>query len=211
MGYSRLGNFFADKRGQFAIIAAVATIPLAAAIGIALDFSRLSNTKSDLQQAADSAALAAVSRSGETYKNGGVFNLTWSKGRAKKEANSWFNANQQANADYFLKKVDIDVDRSGPNLTSNVDVTARVKTTFMGIVGITDQEIRIHSTATSALAPYLDVHVLTDNSPSMALGATPGAIAELKSLTGLRVCLPQFKRPKQQLLGCCRQQDSTAH
>lgn len=180
----QFGRFFADTGGQFAIIAAVYTIPLIAAMSIAVDYSRMSTVRSDLQYAVDSATLAAISKASETYKKGGVFDLAWSQEQAKAEAEKWFRANRQSTVDYTVTSSQIDVVRSGTDIKATMTVTASVKTTFVGIVGIADQSFNIYSAATSTLAPYMDVHVLSDNSPSMALGATPADITKLKSLTG---------------------------
>ena len=50
-----------DRQGGFAVWFGLAAIPLLSVVGLAVDFSRLTNLKSGLQDAADSAALAAVS------------------------------------------------------------------------------------------------------------------------------------------------------
>lgn len=65
MRAGRLIGRFADcERGNFAIIAAVVALPLVAASGVAIDYSRLSAAESKLQAAVDSAVLAAAA-SGE--------------------------------------------------------------------------------------------------------------------------------------------------
>ena len=53
-------NFWREKSGNFGILTALLMVPLCGAAGVALDITRGMSVKADLQQAADSAALAAV-------------------------------------------------------------------------------------------------------------------------------------------------------
>lgn len=53
-------NFWQEKSGNFGILTALLMVPLCGAAGVALDITRGMSVKADLQQAADSAALAAV-------------------------------------------------------------------------------------------------------------------------------------------------------
>ena len=67
---NRLSHFFADRRGAVAIITALALIPLLLATGGAIDFGRITVMRSELQQAVDSAALAAVAQTPPRKKHG---------------------------------------------------------------------------------------------------------------------------------------------
>lgn len=57
---NRFSRFFADRRGAVAILTALALIPMLLATGGAIDFGRIMVMRSELQQAVDSAALAAM-------------------------------------------------------------------------------------------------------------------------------------------------------
>lgn len=57
---NRLSHFFADRRGAVAILTALALIPMLLATGGGIDFGRIMVMRSELQQAVDSAALAAM-------------------------------------------------------------------------------------------------------------------------------------------------------
>lgn len=63
---NRLSHFFADRRGAVGIITALALIPLLLATGGAIDFGRITVMRSELQQAVDSAALAAMAAVAQT-------------------------------------------------------------------------------------------------------------------------------------------------
>ena len=58
--FATLSRFARDCAGNMTIITGLAAIPLIAAAGIALDYSRGTRVESELQQIADSAALAAA-------------------------------------------------------------------------------------------------------------------------------------------------------
>lgn len=53
-------RLFADRAGNFALYMALATVPIMAAVGIAIDYNSMSQTRSDLQNFLDSAVLAAA-------------------------------------------------------------------------------------------------------------------------------------------------------
>ena len=53
-------RFITDRRGNFAMMAAILTVPLLAAAGLSIDYFQSVNIRSQLQNAADSAAIAAA-------------------------------------------------------------------------------------------------------------------------------------------------------
>lgn len=57
-----LRSFVNDRRGNFATIVAIAAIPIIGSAALALDFSRASNARSDLQELVDASALAVVNK-----------------------------------------------------------------------------------------------------------------------------------------------------
>lgn len=59
-----LCRFAGDRRGSMVFMAALAAVPLLGALGAAVDYSRHAQTRASLQQAADSAALAAAGLNG---------------------------------------------------------------------------------------------------------------------------------------------------
>lgn len=78
-------RFLAQNHGNFAMMTALALLPIALVVGVGVDYSRNSTTRSNMQNALDAAALAAVTRPGnltavkreevlkEVYKaNGGL-------------------------------------------------------------------------------------------------------------------------------------------
>ena len=58
---SLISSFRGNKRGNVAVITALALLPMVAAMGCAVDYSMASMVKTKLQAAADAASLATVS------------------------------------------------------------------------------------------------------------------------------------------------------
>lgn len=55
-------NFFKDRCGNFAVITALAAVPLVGMVGIAVDYSRALNVRTAFQDAGDAAALAVAAK-----------------------------------------------------------------------------------------------------------------------------------------------------
>lgn len=79
----KLRAFLANQTGNFAGLMAVASLPLMGSIGVAVDFSRMYRAQSEMQQAVDSAVLAAARRFADTS----------SKNSLEEYAEDYFDAN----------------------------------------------------------------------------------------------------------------------
>lgn len=66
MRLRKLTSFTKDENGQFAIMGALMTVPLVMAVGVAVDYSRMTLARAEMQTAVDAAALAAVSTANPT-------------------------------------------------------------------------------------------------------------------------------------------------
>lgn len=64
--FKRLGHFSRDERGQVAVMFGLAVTPMVMLVGSAIDISRASSAKEQLQLAADSAVLAALAMPGDS-------------------------------------------------------------------------------------------------------------------------------------------------
>lgn len=170
-------------------------VPLLAAVGVAVDYSRMTLARAELQSAADAAALAAVSTNSQNYKNGGTYDGLWSSADAKKNARAWFQENYGKTYGLVIGQAQADIKRVGMQLTATVSVQASVPATFMKLAGKTSSPVSVNATAVSNLPPYSDVYVLADNSPSMAIGATPTEIAEIERLTGCQFACHDLADP----------------
>src|ERR1051325_2831681 len=130
---SCLSRFRHDRRGNVAIITALAAIPMLAAIGCVVDYTFASMVRAKLQAGADAAALATVSNNSpivaSAKTSGTVTNgVTY--------ANNFFNADVTAitNSANMSITPSATVTLTGQTMTATVSFTAQVPTFFMGAV-----------------------------------------------------------------------------
>jgi Flp pilus assembly protein TadG len=144
-----------DRSGNFAIIAALAAIPIVLAIGIAVDYSRAASAKTDLQEAVDAAVLAGA-RDGTSG---------WKTIAAKMLSSSVKTKDFTVSSSSFVN------DASGNYVgTAN----GAIKTTFAGVVAV--QTMSISATATAVVKPASDkVCILLLNSLLSGLWLNNGA------------------------------------
>lgn len=177
-------NIWQDKSGNFGILTALLMVPLIGSAGVALDVTHGMAVKSDLQIAADSAALAAVAdssasvRAAKEMSGDGVIAL------GSDEAAAFFDSNQRANPDYTLLSLDVSVVKRGNVVESSVSFKASVATSLTKIFG--EDLITVSGTATAKYETetFSDFYVLLDNTPSMGVGATPADVATMVANTG---------------------------
>jgi Flp pilus assembly protein TadG len=157
-----LSLFGRDARGNVAIMFALATLPLVAFSGAALDYSRASNVKTELQSAVDATVLA-LSREPTT------------------EASDAFNTKARAFFDMNFKPgVPSTVTTFSPNRVQNkfhLYVKVSVKTTLLNTVGFTSLDIATQGDAMFG-SKNLEVVMALDNTGSMN---DSGKIAALRT------------------------------
>lgn len=137
---SKFKQFLRDKRGATALTFGLLLVPLMGMTGLAVDYTRASSQRAELQNAADAAVLWGAS----TYTGN---NLDDVKSRIQKSL--------RANVPNF--------DSSGAtyNVTVTNDVPARIKlsvarpmqTTFMQVLNLNSMDIATTSIASGALTP----------------------------------------------------------
>jgi Flp pilus assembly protein TadG len=145
-----LAQLSRDERGNFAIIAAVAMVPLVLAAGVAIDFSSISNRHSELQNALDSAALA-VAREGDTISDDEALDI----------------ARDFVAANFLIEHGGLKVIRTGTRVT--VEATARQELHFAGVLGYEDWRVSASSSADIAFNRY-EIALVLDTTGSMAGG-----------------------------------------
>ena len=150
----RFQNFFrrfiGDQRGNFAIMFALAAIPIIMAAGAAIDISRAYVVETRLKAALDAAALAVGGTTGKTNAQLQVI------------AQNYFNANYPA--EKMGVPGTVSVAQNG-NVVS-LSVTANLPTSLMGIAGIDTLDIGATSQVTR-MGKKLEVALVLDNTLSM--------------------------------------------
>ncbi len=153
-------SFFNDQRGATAITFGLLLLPLMAAVGSAVDYSRAANVRTSMQAAADAAALFAA----RDVRTAGTAQLT-------------DRVQQVFRANFHRPGARIESIAVSKNARSiQVTAHASLQTVFMGVFKINTMEL----TATSEVAwgqNRIELALVLDNTGSMA---TSNKMQELK-------------------------------
>ncbi len=130
-----LKKFAECERGNVAIIAAAAALPLLALVGGVIDLSNFTNTRSNIQNAADNAVLAAFHNPRES----------WSQ--REKRVNQIFKANITNKQDLKPTRVLLDYHLEGKATVMTYTVQSGLNSLFGELSPFVAQEFEIRSTA----------------------------------------------------------------
>jgi Flp pilus assembly protein TadG len=169
---NRTTAFARSKGGNVAIIFALTLLPITFLIGMVINYSEASQKQVILDAAADAAALAAVD-----YQA-----MTQSASAAQTIAQNVFNAETANIPGLTNTNLTVTVQNSGLGRTALISYQAQSTNVFPGIFR-NGWSISGSSQAASAIPPNIDFYLLLDNSPSMALAATPTDITTLVNAT----------------------------
>lgn len=180
--HMKLCQFFrglaSDDRGNVLMIFAFALIPMIAAAGMVIDYSRAAKAQTKMNAVADAAALYAVSPD----------MLKLSEQVTETKAKAFFNAQVTGlKGVAYANDVDITVDdTSAATLERNVTVTYKAESSNIFGKILAKATIAIGGVASSntKTAPNIDFYMLLDTSPSMALPATKAGLTSLTKATG---------------------------
>jgi Flp pilus assembly protein TadG len=167
-----IGRFRNDRRGNIAVIFAIACIPLISAVGCAVDYSMATRMKAKLQSAADGAAVASLSQRSLGYVAAAAMTGSGSVAAGVADANNIFDGNMNNATGYQNLVRTSTVTKTGLRLTANITYTADVPTTFMKVVGFQKLSLSGSSSASALLPAYLDFYLALDVSGSMGLPST---------------------------------------
>ena len=158
-----INRFFGNNDGSIVPIYALLAIAMTLIIGFAIDFRRVENSKSRMQDAADAATLAAA----REYINLNLANLseTERKNRAIAHGELYFQANLAANeAMIDNPTINISIGDDGA-VTSDVD--GDLQMLFGGLAGVNTQDIAVTAVAAAGDPRKLEIVLALDNSTSM--------------------------------------------
>jgi Flp pilus assembly protein TadG len=178
-----------DRRGNIAVIFALALLPVMAAVGCVIDYSMASRIKAKMQSAADAATVAAIAQKSPGYNAAVLMTSDGAVPDAVSDAYKVFDLNMTAISGYANASRTGTVTKTGIKLTSRVDFSADVPVTFLGVLrafGLPGyQTIRVGGSASSSasLATYLDFYLLLDVSGSMGLPSTTAEAARLQQIS----------------------------
>ena len=183
-------SFLKDRYGNFGVMTAILIVPLIGAAGLAVDYSNQSELRTELMQAADAAALGAISSQTAGYKAIQSMSTDGEITVAEQDAQQLFMAQRSSGLSQTVAQlpigVSIKVAKQSGVVTSTVTFDTQAPTTFMKIMGINSMPVKGTATASSGgttRASYTDFYLLLDNTPSMGIGATQADIDKLVKVT----------------------------
>jgi Flp pilus assembly protein TadG len=169
-----MNRFRSDKRGNIAVIFAIATVPLISAIGCAIDYSEATRIKAKMQSAADAAAVASISQNSVGWLAASTMTTDGPVTAAQTDATRIYDGNLtnlSAN-NYNNATRSAVVTKAGAKLTATVNFSADVPVTFMKVAGFSKLSVSGISVASATLPLYLDFYLTLDVSASMGLPST---------------------------------------
>jgi Flp pilus assembly protein TadG len=178
-------NFRLNKRGNVAVITALAMLPMVAAIGCVIDYTTAAMIKTKLQSAADAASLATVSINSTVVTAAKGMSGNGAVTGGSTYATNFFNANLATapeDTGYNSLTPTATVTRTGMVVTATVSYTAKVSTYFMGIMGYSNIALSGTSTASYTLPTYIDFYLMLDVSGSMSFPSTSGEQERLETV-----------------------------
>ena len=171
----------ADQKGNILMILGFALVPLTFATGFGIDYARAMKLQTQLNAAADAAALAAVAPA----------TILQASSASSDAATKMFNS-QAAKLDGYqnLQMTPTIVDGtsgSGGALgylrKATVSYTVQSINLFGGLLGKQYLTVTGTATASAAQPPNVDFYLAMDNSPSMLLPATSDGVAKIIAAT----------------------------
>lgn len=182
----QLGNFWRAASGNVTTLFALSSTMLFIVSGAAIDYGRLTNIKNAYTSAADSAVLGAIASAVTAEKASGgkgdseaVKKIVAAAENAGKGIWTSNIANLGLEAGSEPK---ISVTKTGNVWRAKLSVDETVRTSFMGAVGITSNNIHIVSDSSSEVGKtreFWDYSIVVDDSSSMGLGATPAVMSAM--------------------------------
>jgi Flp pilus assembly protein TadG len=176
-----------SRRGAVSLLFAIALIPMLIMVGLAVDYGLYSQAESQLDMAADAAAMHAARIAAQLLQHNDPACQT----KAVQAGKAWFASQlgvmPQAKT-INLPVVTVSCLASNTSVTAKVDYTGIITANFGNLVPATwpgRPNWNIGGTATAVISnpTYIEVLMLLDNSSSMMIASTPDEIAKMQALT----------------------------
>ncbi|HTO33967.1 MAG TPA: TadE/TadG family type IV pilus assembly protein [Pararhizobium sp.] len=185
-------KLFADRSGNFAIMGAIAIVPILGCAGMAIDFTRAMELQAELQNAADAAVIGAISE--RSAGVGQAINMAQDGPvpLSEAEAEALFKAQKESAAlegpqsedkNFKVDKVKASVNKKGKDIKAELTYQATINTSFLRVIGKNTITISGKATAVYQSQSFMDFYMLLDNSPSMGVAATPGDVDNMIKAT----------------------------
>src|SRR3954453_9451371 len=144
-----IGRFATDRRGNIAVIFALALLPVMSAVGCTVDYSRAVQLRSKLQAAADAASVGSIAKTSPAFIAAGKMTADGAIASGVTDAGNIFTANMDGVTGYTLNSVTPTVTKSGSTINSTVAFSATISTMFLGVMGKSTLAVAGSSTSTA--------------------------------------------------------------
>lgn len=184
-----IDRFRQETRGNVAIIFAIVLLPMIGFIGLGVDVSRTISAKTNLDAAADAAALAASTEAMATLNSSygqGSSGTATAQYAGQLAAQQVFTVNARRTSQWIgaTPTPQVTVTVANQTITATVKYTANVPTLFGGMYGVKKKTVLGTAVSSLAMPKYLNISVVVDISQSMGLASTQAYMSQLSSLTG---------------------------
>jgi Flp pilus assembly protein TadG len=167
-------RFAGNRDANVAVIFAIASLPTIYLLGMGLDFSSAVRRQSQLDAAADAAAIAAVTPA----------MMAQDSQAATTAATNVFNSKAVGLGGLQSAPTPtVTITNNGLVRTATVAYTASATNNFPTLIGKTSWTISGTSSASATVMPNINFYLLLDSSPSMAIAGTPAGITTMVNNT----------------------------
>ena len=168
-------RFFSNQKGNVAMLFGFTLLPMIYSAGIGIDYTFAALRKTELNSAADAAALAAVTPSVMAQPDSASVSA----------AQNAFNAQAAmiSGLDYSSANLKVLVSDTATTRSVTVSYSADSHNSFPNILGMSTIGVAGSSQASASIPPNIDFYLLLDDSPSMAIAATEAGITTMVSNT----------------------------
>ncbi len=180
-------RFWADRRGNIAMIAALSILGLVGSAGLGIDYYNALAAKTRLDLASDAAAIAAINAAQSYIEANSATQTdpalsTAAEAAGEAQALRVFNSNAGSTAKIAAIPT-ITISRTGQTFNATITYQATSQNAFGPIFGV--KQINISGTSASSLTmgKYLDFYLLLDVSGSMGLPATTAGQTQLAAIS----------------------------
>lgn len=174
-GLTILRDFIQSRRGNVALIFAAAAVPITLLTGMGVDYTLAIDRQVQLNAAADSAVLAAITPT----------MMTQTPAIATQAAKDTFNAQAASitGVSYAQNNLSVNIATTGAKRVVTLAYTAQSQNIFAGVLNMNSIPLAGGSQGTGGAAPNIDFYLLLDDSPSMAIAATTADITTMQNAT----------------------------
>ena len=172
-------DFKKDRKGGIAVMFGLLAVPLVGFMGLAIDYAIYNQTYNTINLAANAAAFNAAKTAGSGVLIGDANYLA----EGTTAGQQWFTSQLMGTAGKLSTLVPTVSVTGTSTITATVTYSGKMNSVIGGIFGTVGYPINITATTISPNAPFLNVEVMLDNSPSMLIGATNTDMANLMALT----------------------------